>query len=157
MEKENENPLGSIKEFADNYKKVEKEYAGLDNIADIQIETKRNKEELANQHDDFVRLVRKVIDLDNPKRNFTRQIEETKKEIEILKSGYKVQDNDPQLLELNNKLADLEESLAGIVAEELLVQVDLDPLNDNKRKLDIEAQVLEDKGSNLLKKPDLQN
>ena len=157
MEKENENPLGSIKEFADNYKQVEKEYAGLDNIADIQIETKRNKEELANQHDDFVRLVRKVIDLDNPKRNFTRQIEETKKEIEILKSGYKVKDNDPQLLELNNKLADLEESLAGIVAEELLVQVDLDPLNDNKRKLDIEAQVLEDKGSNLLKKPDLQN
>lgn len=157
MEKEKENPLGPLKEFADNYKQVEKEYAGLDNIADIQIETKRNKEELANQHDDFVRLVRKVIDLDNPKRNFTRQIEETKKEIEILKSGYKVKDNDPQLLELNNKLADLEESLAGIVAEELLVQVDLDPLNDNKRKLDIEAQVLEDKGSNLLKKPDLQN
>ncbi len=157
MDDMKENPLGPLKDFVDEYKGAEQKYAGIDNIADINIESQKNKEELANQHDDFVRLVRKVIDFDNPKRNFTRQIEETKKEIEILKSGYKVQDNDPQLLELNNKLSDLEESLARLEAEELLVEVDLDPLNDNKRKLDIEAQVLEDKGSDLLKKPDLQN
>ncbi len=155
METEKENPLGPIKEFADNYKKVEEKYAGLDNIADIKIETKKNEEEFENEK--FKRLVRKVIDLDNPKRNFTRQIEETKKEIDILKSGYKVGDNDKQLLELENKLSDLEESLASLETEELITSIELDPLSDQKRQLDIKAQVLEDKKNDILNKKEIQN
>lgn len=157
MDNVNENPMDPLKEFVNDYKKVEAKYADVNNVADVAIESQKNKKEFASQNEDYVRLVRKMIDLDNPKRNFIRQIEETKKEIEILKSGYKVGDNDKQLLELNKKLSDLEEGLAGLEAEELITTAELDPLDAKKRQLDIEAQVLEDKGADLLNKKEIQN
>ncbi len=148
-----ENPLDFLKKYEDDYKKAQEKVECVNSLPDIAIEKNTIEAEIQKNHPEFVNLVRKRIDLDGKKWNAQKEINELQIRFHELK--IKNPENLSALNEIEEKIQELEKQISDIETEEMLINVDLDPLDKERSDNLLVAQVLEEKSKNAFK--DIQN
>ncbi len=150
-----EDQFNFLKKYENDYKKAEEKVQDVNSLLDIAIKKNKIEAEIQKNHPEFVGLVRKRIDLDGKKWNLRKEIE--KLQTELLELEIKNPDNISSIEEIKVKIGKLEEEISDIETEDMLVEVNLDPIDEKRSNDLLVEQVLEEKAKNAFKNKDIQN